>query len=205
MDLRKLNEIDINDLRDIDFADMAEWPVAGRLVLVGIIIVAVLVGGYFFLVQDQLENLERLEREETDLRSRFELRQERAANLDDYRDQLEEMRESFGTMLRQLPSEAEVESLLVDISETATASGLESELFEPQAEVERDFYAELPYRLRMRGSYHEFGQFADDVAKLPRIVTLHNIQIRPQDDGELEVEMIARTYRYLGDDDGGGS
>ena len=203
MDLKKLNELDINDLRNIDFSDVADWPMAGRLVLVVLIIIAVLAGGYFFLIQDQLERLERLEREEQELRTRFEARQERAANLDDYKEQLDEMRASFGTMLRQLPGEAEVPALLIDISETATASGLESELFEPRTPVERDFYAELSYRLRLRGSYHEFGNFADDIAKLPRIVTLHDFRIRPQN-GELEVELNAKTYRYLGDDDEGG-
>jgi len=206
MDLKKLNEIDINDLRDIDFSDMAEWPMAGRLVLVGVIIAAVLTGGYFLLVQDQMERLERLENEEQDLRTRFEARQERAANLDDYKEQLDEMRASFGTMLRQLPGEAEVEALLVDISETATAAGLESEEFIPSAPVERDFYAELPYRLRLTGTYHEFGRFANDVAKLPRIVTLHDINMRPaaNDSEELVVELVAKTYRYLGEDDEGG-
>ncbi|MDQ2070208.1 type IV pilus inner membrane component PilO [Natronospira bacteriovora] len=203
MDLRKLNEIDINDLRNIDFSDMAEWPVAGRMVMVAIIVAGVVAGGYFFHIQDQLERLERLERQERELRTQFESRQERAANLDDYKNQLDEMRASFGTMLRQLPGEAEVPALLIDISETAAASGLESDLFEPRPPVERDFYAELPYRLRLRGTYHEFGQFANDVAKLPRIVTLHDIRIRPRDGGELEVEMIAKTYRYLGEDDGG--
>lgn len=205
MDLKKLNEIDLNDLRDIDFSDMAEWPMAGRLVLVVLIIGAVLTGGYFFLVQDQLERLESLENEEQTLRTRFEARQERAANLDDYKEQLEEMRASFGTMLRQLPGEAEVPALLVDISETATAAGLESEEFVPSAPVERDFYAELPYRLRLIGSYHEFGEFANDVAKLPRIVTLHDISIQPQNNSDdLVVEMVAKTYRYLGQDDEGG-
>lgn len=204
MDLSKLNEIDLNDLRDIDLSDMAEWPLAGRLVLVVIIIAAVLTGGYFFLIQDQLEELERLEQEEQTLRDRFESRQERAANLDDYKEQLEEMRANFGSMLRQLPGEAEVPNLLTDISETATASGLESELFDPKGEQEQDFYAELPYELRMTGTYHEFGQFANDVAKLPRIVTLHDIKIIPQEDSDdLEVEMVAKTYRYLGEDEEG--
>ncbi|MCP1728004.1 type IV pilus assembly protein PilO [Natronospira proteinivora] len=201
MDLKKLNEIELSDLRDIDFADMAEWPVAGRLALVLVIIAAVLAGGYFFLVKDQMEQLESLENREQDLRSQFESRQERAANLDDYRAQLEEMRESFGTMLQQLPGEAEVPALLTDISETAAANGLESDVFEPTGEIERDFYAELPYRMRLYGSYHDFGQFTDDVARLPRIVTLHDFNIRPED-GELRVELVAKTYRYLGEDEG---
>lgn len=206
MDLRKLNEIDLNDLRDIDLADIADWPMAGRLVLVVLLIAAVLTGGYFFLIQDQLETLEEKQAEEQNLRERFESRQERAANLDDYREQLEEMRASFGSMLRQLPGEAEVPSLLNDISETASTNGLESELFDPQGEQRQDFYAELPYQLRLTGNYHEFGEFADDVAKLPRIVTLHDIKITPLEDSqELEVEMIAKTYRYLGEENQGGT
>ena len=202
MDLRKLNEVDINDLRNMDLADIADWPLAGRLVLVVVVIAAVATGGYFFMVQDQIERLERLEADEEDLRSRFEQRQQQAANLEDYREQLEEMRVEFGTLLQQLPSEREVPSVLLDISQTAAANGLEERLFEPEGEQEQDFYAEIPYRIRLVGRYHEFAQFVDDVSKLPRIVTAHDVEIAPTgDEDKLELEMVVKTYRYLDDED----
>lgn len=202
MDLRKLNEIDLNDLRELDLSDIPEWPLAGRIAILVVVIAAVCTGGYFFLIQDELEQLERLEAEEQDLRDDFERRQQRAANLEDYREQLEEMRVEFGTLLQQLPSEAEVPSVLLDIAQTAAANGLDERLFEAEGENEQDFYAEIVHRLRLVGGYHEFAQFIDDISKLPRIVTVHDIQIQPYgDDGELELEMLVQTYRYLDEDD----
>ena len=202
MDLRKLNEIDLNDLRELDLAQIPEWPVAGRVAILVVVILAVCTGGYFFLVQDELEEIDRLETEEQELRERFEQRQQQAANLDDYRDQLEEMRVEFGTLLQQLPSEAEVPSVLLDIAQTAAANGLEERLFESEGENEEDFYAEIVHRLRLVGSYHEFAQFIDDISKLPRIVTVHDIEIHPYGDGDkLELEMLVQTYRYLDEDD----
>jgi type IV pilus assembly protein PilO len=203
MDLKKLNELDLNDLGNIKFEDMADWPMGGRLAIVLVVIALVVGGGYWFQIKDKMEQLDRLERQEQTLRQQFESRQRRAANLEDFREQLEEMRVSFGAMLRQLPGRAEVEALLVDISQTASAHGLEQELFRPQSEQHKDFYAELPYRLRLVGDYHRFGRFADDVSKLPRIVTLHDIHIRPRQDDSagLVMELVAKTYRYLDDED----
>jgi type IV pilus assembly protein PilO len=115
------------------------------------------------------------------------------------------MKESFGAMLRQLPNKTEVAELLVDISQTGLASGLEFELFKPQAEVPKEFYAELPISIRVKGSYHEFGNFVSGVAALPRIVTVHDVNIEPDKDGELTMDILAKTYRYMDEDEQGGA
>ena len=146
--------------------------------------------------------LEDAERKEGDLRVIFEKKAEQAVNLEAYEKQLEEMRESFGAMLRQLPNQTEVADLLVDISQTGLASGLEFELFQPQGESQREFYSELPITIRVVGDYHEFGNFVSGVAALPRIVTLHNISIgRAGNSDALAMNLTAKTYRYIEEDD----
>jgi type IV pilus assembly protein PilO len=133
----------------------------------------------------------------------FDERQRKAANFDAYKAQLKEMERSFGAMLRQLPGRTEVPSLLVDISQTGLAAGLQEKLFQPAPEVRKDFYAELPIKIRLTGSYHQFGSFVSGIAALPRIVTLHDISIAPEskDSGadRLTLDLTAKTYRYLDD------
>jgi type IV pilus assembly protein PilO len=159
--------------------------------------------GYWFHTKDQLVQLEEAEQHEMDLKVIFEKKAQQAANLEAYEQQLEDMRESFGAMLRQLPNETEVADLLVDVSQTGLASGLEFELFKPQAELPREFYAELPINIQVIGRYHEFGDFISGVAALPRIVTVHDVNISPRaKDGSLLVmNLIAKTYRYLEEDE----
>ena len=121
-----------------------------------------------------------------------------------YQQQLKDIERSFGTLLRQLPGRTEVPNLLVDISQTGLAAGLEEKLFQPASEERKDFYAELPIKIRLSGSYHEFGEFVSGIAALPRIVTLHDVEIRPDKPGsydELTLDLTARTYRYLDDDE----
>ncbi len=157
-------------------------------------------GIYMFVVKTDHPQLARVENVERDLRASFEQKQRKAANFDAYRNQLAEIERSFGAMLRQLPGETEVPSLLEDISQIGLAAGLEEDLFQPAPEVQRDFYAELPIRIRLRGSYHEFGEFVSGIAKLPRIVTLHDIQITPVNEAgvdNLTLDVTAKTYRYL--------
>jgi type IV pilus assembly protein PilO len=159
------------------------------------------------VIKQEMPIHERAQRDEVDLRTTFELRQTRAANFDAYRAQLAEIEREFGAMLRQLPGRTEVDSLLIDIAQTALAAGLEEQLFQPTGEIPLDFYAELPINLRYRGSFHELGDFVSGVAALPRIVTLHNIQIRPNSAGaidELILEVTAKTYRYLDEEAGEG-
>jgi len=202
-----LSEINLNDL---DFSNIADWPKPARWLLIGIIVAAVLGLGYWFDIKDQQLRLAQAEQKEKQLREVFEKKAGKAANLEAYEQQLAEMRQSFGTMLRQLPNKTEVAELLVDVSQTGLASGLEFELFKPQAEVPKEFYAELPISIRVRGTYHEFGDFISGVAALPRIVTLHDIRIRPaksrdgksaQGEEDLVMELTAKTYRYLEEDE----
>lgn len=201
-----LSEIDLNDL---DFSNVHAWPLAARVILVALIAIVVLFLGYWFDVKDQLLTLEQAERKETELKAEFERKAAKAANLAAYEQQLEEMKQSFGTMLRQLPNRTEVADLLVDVSQTGLASGLEFELFKPEAEVPKEFYAELPISIKVKGRFHEFGAFVSGVAALPRIVTVHDIAIQRASDKEktnndLVMELTAKTYRYLDEEEEGG-
>ena len=191
----------VDELRNLDTNDPGRWPLPFRVGAVAIVFVAVVaVGVYWFVIQEEMPLLERAQQEELELRAQFEDRQRKAANFDAYRAQLAEIERDFGAMLRQLPGKTEVPSLLVDISQTGLGAGLEEQLFQPTGEIQKDFYAELPIRLRYTGSYHELGNFVSGIAALPRIVTLHDITIRPANDSspdELTLDVTAKTYRYL--------
>jgi type IV pilus assembly protein PilO len=191
----------IDDLRALDTNDPGRWPLPFRVAAIGIAFVAVVVAGvYFFVIKSDKPVLDDAEREETELRAVFEDRQRKAANFDAYRAQLAEIERDFGAMLRQLPGKTEVPSLLVDISQTGLGAGLQEELFEPSTEIQKDFYAEYPIKLRYTGGYHELGNFVSGIAALPRIVTLHDISIKPVANGsfdDLTLDVTAKTYRYL--------
>ena len=185
------------DLSSLDLSNIGTWPMAVKAALIAVVCIIVLALGYFLDTQKQLDTLERNRVEEAKLKKDFETKQAKAANLDAYKKQMEEMKQSFGAMLRQLPSKTEVEDLLVDISQTGLASGIEFQLFKPEAERQIDFYAELPIKMQMTGTYHEFGRFVSGIAALPRIVTLHNISIATDKSGNLSMDVEAKTYRYL--------
>ncbi len=207
-----LNEF-ISQLRDLDFRDVGRWPLVFRLLAVALLfVVASWLLVWQFVFKGTLPELEAAEAEQVSLWSTFDTKQRKAANLEAYRQQLVEIERSFGAMLRQLPGQTEVPSLLVDISQAGLAAGLEEKLFQPQAEVRRDFYAELPIKIRLVGGYHEIGRFVEAVAALPRIVTIHDVQLQgpvvgrnrgaaPADN--LTLDMIAKTYRYLDEAEGG--
>lgn len=190
------------DLNNLDFSNLASWPLAVKAILIVIVAVAVLVLGYFIDIQSQQDDLSRITTEESRLKEDFELKQLKASNLDAYKAQMVEMEDSFGAMIRQLPSKTEVEDLLVDISQTGIASGIEFQLFKPLAEKHIEFYAELPITLKMTGTYHQFGEFVSGIAALPRIVTLENISIQSSKNSKgssklLTMDVTAKTYRYL--------
>lgn len=206
MNWEQIKNLDLNDLRNLDVNNIGSWPAPARVAVLVLIFLLVTGGGWWFKIKDMLTTLEQAERKEQELRREFASKQARAANLEAYKAQLEEMRRSFGAMLRQLPGKTEVDNLLVDISQTALAAGLQQELFKPESEIPRDFYAELPVKMRYTGGFHEFGTFASGVAALPRIVTLHDISIQPVSAGQnpqgggqgpLVMEVTAKTYRYL--------
>lgn len=191
-------------LRSLDTNDPGRWPLPFRIGAVAITFVLVVaLGVWQFVIKAEMPTLDRAKLQEQELRATFDQKQRKAANFDAYREQLAEIERSFGTMLRQLPGRTEVPSLLVDISQTGLGAGLEEKLFQPLGEVQRDFYAELPIKIRLTGSYHELGNFVSGIASLPRIVTLHDITItRASQDAydELTLDVTAKTYRYLDED-----
>ncbi|MEE9422813.1 MAG: type 4a pilus biogenesis protein PilO [Gammaproteobacteria bacterium] len=196
--------MNLSELNDLDLSNIAGWPLPARIMLIGILFVSVLALGYYLDIKDQRASLQKSESTESELRSTFEVRAKKAANMEAYEQQLAEMTESFGAMLRQLPNKTEVADLLVDISQSGLASGLEFELFKPQDELPKEFYAELPISIRVKGSYHEFGAFVSSVAALPRIVTVHDINIVPgkeEESGTLTMDLLAKTYRYMDDEE----
>jgi type IV pilus assembly protein PilO len=200
----------IDQLRTLDPRDVGRWPLAVRGFFVLLIfLVCSAFAWYMFVWNDDRPVLQKAEADELDLRGQFENKQQRAANLEAYKAQLGEMERSFGAMLRQLPGKTEVPNLLVDISQTGLGAGLQEKLFQPAGEQSKGFYAELPIRIRLVGSYHEFGTFVSGIAALPRIVTLHDIQITPATDkggtsgyDNLIMDVTAKTYRYIEDDGG---
>lgn len=185
------------NLNDLDFSSIGAWPMPIKAALIVVVAIAVLAAGYFLDTQKQLEELESSRTKEISLKKDFEAKQAKAVQLDAYKKQMEEMKISFGAMLRQLPSKTEVEDLLVDISQTGLSSGIEFQLFKPEAERQIEFYAELPIKIKMTGNYHQFGRFVSGIAALPRIVTLHNIAISGGKEGKLVMDVQAKTYRYL--------
>jgi type IV pilus assembly protein PilO len=191
----------LEELKRLDVNDVGRWPLVFRAAAIGIVFVLVLgLGVYLKIIKEKAPELEKAQQEEQTLRVAFENKQKKAANYDAYKAQLAEMEESFGTMLRQLPGETEIPSLIVDISQTGLAAGLQEKLFQPQAEVPKDFYAEKPILIRLSGGYHEIANFVSGVAALPRIVTLHNLKITPDNPDsydELSIEVTAKIYRYL--------
>jgi type IV pilus assembly protein PilO len=200
----------VDDLRSLDTQDPGRWPLPIRVGAVALVFAAAVgVGIWLLVIQDEMPKLEQAQATELELRGQFEGRQRQAANFDAYRAQLAEIERDFGAMLRQLPGKTEVPSLLVDISQTGLGAGLEEQTFTPMGEIQKDFYAELPIKLRYTGSFHELGNFVSGIAALPRIVTLHDISIRPVNSSnpdELTLDVTAKTYRYLDEEatEGGG-
>ncbi|HID44971.1 MAG TPA: pilus assembly protein PilO [Chromatiaceae bacterium] len=190
--------MDLSEYQDLTFDNIGEWPVLIKLAAVLALCGAIVGAGYYYLMKDEYAALAKVEKTELDLRAELERKQAKAVNLAAYKEQLKEMQESFGVMLRQLPDKNDIAGLLVDVSQTGLAAGLEFELFQPMPEIKRDFYAEKPIKIRVVGDYHEFGEFVSGLAALPLIVTVHDVKIsRKKTGGQLVMEATAKTYRYL--------
>ena len=194
----------LDQLKALDPKDPGRWPIAVRGFFVALVFAVCAGFAWYLLVwNEDRPLLQKAEADELDLRAQFENKQQRAANLDAYKAQLAEMERTFGAMLRQLPGKTEVPNLLVDISQTGLAAGLQEKLFEPGGEKSNGFYAELPIKIKLVGSYHQFGAFVSGIAALPRIVTLHDIAIVPEtkdaSPDRLTLDVTAKTYRYLDD------
>lgn len=200
MKMEDLNK-KFQELQNLDPKNMGSWPLYARILVLAGIFVAIVLGIYWFVIRDMRDQLANTAKKEISLKQEFEQKAAQAANLEIYKQQLEEMTKSFGTMLRQLPGQTEIPNLLQDISQTAQVDGLKQDLFRPQNEVRKDFYAEKPIQIVVEGSYHEFGKFVSDVAALPRIVTVHDIDIKPQGGDtkgdNLVMSLTAKTYRYI--------
>jgi type IV pilus assembly protein PilO len=195
----------IEELRALDPRDPGRWPLGFRVGAVAIWFVIVsFVLGYVWVWQTKSPELQAAESQEQALRTEFHNKHAKAVNLDVYKQQLKDIERSFGALLRQLPGKTEVPNLLVDISQTGLAAGLEEQLFQPAPEVKKDFYAELPIKIRLSGGYHQLAQFVSGIAALPRIVTLGNIEIKPVSKDSYEqlvLDLTAKTYRYLDEEE----
>jgi type IV pilus assembly protein PilO len=195
----------LEELRDLDPRDPGRWPLPVLAAAVGatfLLLTILLI--YFFVWSDVRPELQQKEAQEQSLRQEYQQKHAQAVNLVVYKQQLKDLQRSFGALLRQLPGRTEVPNLLVDISQTALGAGLQQKLFQPEPEQAQDFYAELPIKMVLTGSYHQFGEFVSGIAALPRIVTLHDIQIAPTGTGsydDLTLTLTAKTYRYLDADE----
>ena len=205
------------NLNELDFENIGSWPIAARLGAVFIVFAIVVGGGFYYFTQDKIAELETVKAKEQPLKDEFKRKQGKAANLNAYKQQMVEMEKSFGSMLKQLPQKTEVADLLVEISQTGLSNNLEFSLFKPSGEVRKEFYAELPVNIKVTGTYHDFGGFATGIAALPRIVTIHNVSMKPlkgqrqgkaktgqiniDKEKKLTITLVAKTYRYLDQDE----
>ena len=191
----------LDDIRRLNFREAGNWPLLPKIAVLSLLVLLILAAGAFFDWKDQIDALDRAQDEEAKLRVSYSEKKAKAVNLELYVQQLKEIEQAFGALLKQLPNKSEMDALLTDINQAGLGRGLQFELFRP-ATRERiaEFYAELPITVRVTGTYHDMGAFASDVAQLPRIVTLNDIGI-VNDKGTLVMDATAKTFRYLDEDE----
>lgn len=185
------------DFRTLDPRDPGLWPIIPRLTILAFTLAGLIAVAWWFFWTPQLEELQQAKEQEVRLKEDWLNKKRQAVNLDAHRKQLEEINRTFGALLKQLPNSSEVDKLLVDINQAGLGQGLQFDLFQPLPEIRRDFYAELPIRIRITGTYHELGAFAGDIAKLSRIVTLNDIDLTVARDATMTLNTVAKTFRYL--------
>ena len=186
----------VDVLKNLDPSNPGQWPLPVQLTVFVIVFILILFGGYKVDISKQLEEITKLESKEQDLKNTYETKQKKVANLDKLKEQMKEMEQSFGDMIRQLPNKTEVDALIVDISQEGLSAGLEFDLFKPRGDVSSEFYIETPIDITVRGDYHQLGEFVSGIAALPRIVTTHNITVNKAGD-KLSMTAVAKTYRAL--------
>ena len=192
----------LDDLRRLDPKKIGSWPATPKLAVLLIVLLLIVAASYWFDWKAQVEQIDAEKAKEAQLRTTFVDKKKQALDLPAYRKQLEDIEKQFGALLRQLPGKSEMDALLTDINQAGLGRGLQFELFKPAAEeTMRDFYAELPITIKITGSYHDIGAFASDVGKLSRIVTLNNIALSSTGKDTLVMDAIAKTFRYLDDDE----
>ncbi|MEN9465540.1 MAG: hypothetical protein RL217_1721 [Pseudomonadota bacterium] len=193
----QLKNIQVDDINNIDWKNMGSWPAPGKVFFCVLIFVVVFVAGYFYFVTEDIDVLDQAKITEADLRTNFESKAFSVSNLDAYRTQLEEMEETFGALLKQLPRDTEVPGLIDDISAAALNAGLSLNVMDPQRITQTQFYNELPLNIDVVGGYHELAAFVSTVASLPRIVTLHDFSMsKTGKEGQLKMNILAKTYQY---------
>ncbi len=190
------------ELRQLDINQAGNWPVAFKVAALAILFIAIIVAGHFLVWEEQVETLENIQAQEETLKNTYLAKKRSAVNLSVLRLQLKDIEQSLSALLKQLPDKSEMEALLVDINQAGLGRGLQFELFKPAAkETIYTFYAELPVSIRVTGGYHDIGAFASDVAQLSRIVTLNDISVTPGSDGKLVLDAVAKTFRYLDEEE----
>ena len=191
--------MNLSELNNLDFNDTGSWPPLAKGIAIVLVLVAVGAAGYYFDIQDQIAELKRVQQQEPGLLDEFQRKYKVMANIEDYRKQLEELQGMLDTMLQQLPTRTEMPDLLEDISNTGRVNGLVFQVFRPQDELPKDFYAAKPIQIRATGTYHQFAEFVSSVAALPRIVTLERAVLKETNSGgdALDIEATLQTYRYL--------
>jgi type IV pilus assembly protein PilO len=195
-----MNLSDLKGLNNLDPNNIGSWPAAAKAIIIALLCAVILGAGYYLDTSNQVAELEKARQKEKALKEEFETKQAKAGNLEAYKKQMAEIQRSFGALLQQLPGKTEVAALLVDINRVGIQSGLDFELFKPEAEVPKEFYAEAPIKIRVKGDYHQFGKFVSGIAALPRIVTLHDLALnlkKEKDGSSMTLETTAKTYRYL--------
>jgi type IV pilus assembly protein PilO len=195
-------KFDIEEWKRLDPKNIGNWPTMPKAVLLAVLFLLLLVAGYWFDWKDQVNQLNVARQKEETLKTTFLDKNKQAVNVDTYRQQLKDLEQAFGALLKQLPNKSEMDALLTDINQAGLGRGLEFELFKPEPKENiTEFYAELPIAIRITGRYHDLGAFASDVALLPRIVTLNNVSVTAGKDAVLTMDAVAKTYRYLDDEE----
>jgi type IV pilus assembly protein PilO len=192
----------LDELRSLNPKDIGNWPLPAKLGALGLLLLVILLGAFFLDWNEKWDAINQGKAEETTLRETFLQKKEQAINLDGYKKQLAETENALAALLKQLPNKSEMDALLIDINQAGLGRGLQFELFKPAAaENTSDFYAELPVSIKVTGNYHDLGAFASDIAKLPRIVLLNDLNIQTGKDSTLTMDAVAKTYRYLDEDE----
>lgn len=191
----------LDDLNNLDLKTLADWPLATKLVALAVLCVAIVTAGWWFDWRGNMEALDVTRQKETELRAVFTTKKNQAINLEAYKKQLVDIEQAFGALLKQLPNKQEMDALITDVNQAGLGRGLQFELFKPAAETVSEFYAETPISVKVTGGYHDIAAFVSDVAKLSRIVTLHDINMSPAKDGVMNIDAVVRTYRYLDDEE----
>lgn len=191
----------LDDLNKLDLKTLADWPLPSKLAALGLLCAAIVGAGWWFDWRGGMETLTAAQKKETELRSVFTTKKNQAVNLDAYIKQRADIEQAFGALLKQLPNRQEMDALITDVNQAGLGRGLQFELFKPEGENVSEFYASTPIKVKVTGGYHDIAAFVSDVAKLSRIVTLHDISMDPAKDGVLNMDATVRTYRYLDEEE----